>query len=229
MPKINVYLPDDLANAVRDAGIPVSSVCQRALADAVANADGPEVGTGAEPTAERLDLSRLTKRARTAVEYARTGAEGNNQTPKTVHLVGGLIGEGGNLALTVLRVLDVDPEDLITELRGLIRSRAKDRLKAGPLDDACARAVEQAVALGHNYIGCEHLLLGLIAGPDDELTAATFHGMGVDLATAQQTVTTAMAGYSYARENLSFSGLSSPIRSVLDEIRQRLARLEESR
>ena len=35
MPKINVYLPDDLANAVREAGIPVSPVCQKALAEAV--------------------------------------------------------------------------------------------------------------------------------------------------------------------------------------------------
>ena len=35
MPKINVYLPDDLAAAVRAADVPVSAVCQRALADAV--------------------------------------------------------------------------------------------------------------------------------------------------------------------------------------------------
>jgi post-segregation antitoxin (ccd killing protein) len=35
MPKINVYLPDDLAEAVRDAGVPVSAVCQRALEQAV--------------------------------------------------------------------------------------------------------------------------------------------------------------------------------------------------
>src|SRR4051812_25326943 len=35
MPKINVYLPDDLAAAVRDAQIPVSAVCQNALERAV--------------------------------------------------------------------------------------------------------------------------------------------------------------------------------------------------
>ena len=35
-PKINVYLPDDLAAEVKAAGIPVSAVCQQALADAVA-------------------------------------------------------------------------------------------------------------------------------------------------------------------------------------------------
>ena len=35
MPKINVYLPDDLAEAVRDSGCPVSAICQRALEEAV--------------------------------------------------------------------------------------------------------------------------------------------------------------------------------------------------
>src|SRR3954465_15301002 len=35
MPKINVYLPDDLAAQVKAAGIPVSPVCQQALAEAV--------------------------------------------------------------------------------------------------------------------------------------------------------------------------------------------------
>ena len=38
MPKINVYLPDDLAEAVRTARIPVSAVCQRALEDALQKA-----------------------------------------------------------------------------------------------------------------------------------------------------------------------------------------------
>ena len=35
MPKINVYLPDELAQAVKEAGVPVSAVCQRALEQAV--------------------------------------------------------------------------------------------------------------------------------------------------------------------------------------------------
>ncbi|MEV4282819.1 ATP-dependent Clp protease ATP-binding subunit, partial [Actinoplanes xinjiangensis] len=35
MPKINVYLPDDLAEAVRETGLPVSPICQRALEHAV--------------------------------------------------------------------------------------------------------------------------------------------------------------------------------------------------
>ena len=62
MPKINVYLPDDLAAAVRDAHVPVSAVCQNALERAVRDvtslratdrpppADHPGLGTFARFT-----------------------------------------------------------------------------------------------------------------------------------------------------------------------------------
>ena len=45
MPKVNVYLPDDLAAAVRDAGIPVSTVCQRALDNALRQTTALREGT----------------------------------------------------------------------------------------------------------------------------------------------------------------------------------------
>jgi ATP-dependent Clp protease ATP-binding subunit ClpC len=236
MPKINVYLPDELANAVRAAAIPVSAVCQQALADAVAQVDGPggaglgsavdpELAEGQPPT-----MARYTRRARTAVEHARAGAAEQGRPASTPHLVGGLVAEGGNLALTVLDLLDVDRDDLIAELRATIRSRrregADDQPRPGSLDDACRRALEQSLDLGHNYVGCEHLLLGLAAGPDDELTAAVLHRMGVDLHTARATVVAVLAGYDSARENLTFAGISAPIRAALADIRTRLGRLE---
>jgi hypothetical protein len=51
--------------------------------------------------------------------------------------------------------------------------------------------------------------------------------MGVDFRTAQHAVRAALSGYSYAQGNLSLSGLSAPVRSILEEIRQRLGRLEQ--
>ena len=62
-PKINVYLPDDLAAEVRSAGIPVSAVCQQALADAVAQAMTGRTATD-EVAGPTDDLSSsFTKRA----------------------------------------------------------------------------------------------------------------------------------------------------------------------
>src|SRR6266508_1603538 len=70
MPKINVYLPDELARAVRDAQVPVSAVCQVALERAVREvtaARGAEdvPVTGADAAGGLF--SRFTPRARKAV------------------------------------------------------------------------------------------------------------------------------------------------------------------
>ena len=74
-PKINVYLPDELATEVKAAGIPVSAVCQQALADAVAASQGVEV----------RGEDSLTRRAAGVVAAARESADGD---PTTVDLVG---------------------------------------------------------------------------------------------------------------------------------------------
>jgi hypothetical protein len=53
--------------------------------------------------------------------------------------------------------------------------------------------------------------------------------MGLTHESAMHGVATAMSAYSYAREALTFSGLSAPIRAALEDIRSRLVRLESSR
>jgi ATP-dependent Clp protease ATP-binding subunit ClpA len=216
VPKINVYLPDDLAAEVKAAGIPVSAVCQQALADAVAQG-----GLDDRNGPGDADLSKsFTKRAYGVVADAEKAAE----VPTTVDLVAALLDSGG-LALSVLSAADVDPEDLLDELRGRLGGRAK----AGPLEEAAERAVDQARSLGHSYVGTEHLLLGLTSGPPSELAAVTLRDMGVTHETALRGVATALSAYTYARETLTYSGLSAPIRAALEDIRSRLARLEDRR
>lgn len=219
MPKINVYLSDDLADAVRRAGIPVSTVCQRALADAVAAVDGPAAaatGAGAAPS-----LDRLTNRAQQAVAAAHALARGQHREAGSVDLVAGLVEEGHNLALTVLAALDIEPADLLDEARG--------RGGAGrPLAAVLGDAVAQALDLAHNYVGCEHLLLGLVDGPAEDPAAAALATLGLNRDAVRAAVVAALAGVTYAQATLSLTGLSAPVRSMLDEIRQRLQRLEKS-
>jgi hypothetical protein len=43
---------------------------------------------------------------------------------------------------------------------------------------------------------------------------------------AMQGVVTALSTYSYARQTLTFSGISAPLRAALEDIRSRLVRLE---
>jgi ATP-dependent Clp protease ATP-binding subunit ClpC len=222
-PKINVYLPDDLAAEVKAAGIPVSAVCQQALADAVAQAMTGE--TTADSTAAGLDLSRsFTKRAYGVLADAEKAAEQSGAQPTTVDLVAALVDSGG-LAVVVLEAADLDPHDLLDELR----ARQARGGEPGPLEEVAERAVEQARGVGHTYVGTEHLLLGLTAGSTRELARATLKDMGLTHERALRGVATALSAYTYARETLTFSGLSAPIRAALEDIRSRLVRLESSR
>ena len=219
-PKINVYLPDDLATEVKAAGIPVSAICQQALADAVAQSQGDDAppGSSGPDTLERS----FTKRAYGVLADAEKAAEAAQEKPTTVHLVSALA-ESGGLALSVLRAADIEPDDLESELQ----ARARRKGKPGDLESVAERAVEQAQGLGHSYVGTEHLLLAITAGPPRELANATLRDMGLDHERALTGVVTALSAYLYARETLTFSGISAPIRAALEDIRSRLARLEE--
>ena len=219
-PKINVYLPDDLANEVKASGIPVSAVCQQALADAVAQSQTgfpvPD-GLGSE------DLSPgFTKRAYGVVVDAEKAAEEAGAKPTTVHLMAAVV-ESNGLAVTVLSAADIVPEDVVDELRG----RAKSGGKAEALETVARRAAEQARGLEHSYVGTEHLLLAITAGSRNELAARTLREMGMTHERALQGVVTALSAYEYARETLTFSGISAPIRAALEDIRSRLVRLED--
>jgi ATP-dependent Clp protease ATP-binding subunit ClpA len=218
-PKINVYLPDDLAAEVKVSGIPVSAVCQQALADAVAASHSD--GNAASPSGHDLEHS-FTKRAYGVLADAEKAAHEAARPPTTLDLVASLV-ESGGLAVVVLEAADLDPQDLLEELV----ARQAQGGTAGPLEALAERAVEQARGLGHSYVGTEHLLLGLTGGPTRELARATLKDMGMTHESALRGVATALSAYTYARETLTFSGISAPIRAALEDIRARLGRLEE--
>jgi ClpA/ClpB-like protein/post-segregation antitoxin CcdA len=218
-PKINVYLPDDLAHEVKASGIPVSAVCQQALADAVAQS---QTGYGGAHGVTSGDLSRnFTKRAYGVLADAEKAAEKAGEDPTTVALMAAIV-ESNGLAVAVLAAADIDPEDIVEELR----ARARTDGRADALEAVADRAVEQARGLEHSYVGTEHLLLAITAGSRSELAAKTLRDMGMTHERALQGVVTALSAYEYARETLTFSGISSPIRAALEDIRSRLARLE---
>jgi ATP-dependent Clp protease ATP-binding subunit ClpA len=218
-PKINVYLPDDLASEVKASGIPVSAVCQQALADAVAAAQTD--ADAVTPSGQGLERN-FTKRAYGVLADAEKAAHASDRPPTTVDLVAALVDSGG-LAVVVLEAADLGPQDLLEELR----AREGRGGTAGPLEELAERAVEQARGVGHSYVGTEHLLLGLTGGPTRELARATLKDMGMTHESALRGVATALSAYTYARETLTFSGISAPIRAALEDVRARLARLEE--
>lgn len=228
MPKINVYLPDDLAIAVREAGIPVSAVCQRALADAVAAADGT-IGepAGADEPSSGWSPNRFTDRARKVFDLAIDAAGGRQDEVTSLQLVRALIEQGNNLALAIMRSLDIETDDVLSELRATeATARQQGEVVAATLVEVGERAARAASELGNNFIGCEHVLMGILGGPPEDPAVATLTTLGLSSAAARDAVRAALGGYSYAQGNLTLAGLSAPVRSILEEIRQRLSKIE---
>jgi hypothetical protein len=166
MPKVNVYLPDELAAAVRRAGVPLSAICQQALADAVRTASAAREAAGAlrdpgfDAAAHPEIEARMTPRLREALGRAR--ALGDPVQP--ADLLAGLSG-GDNLGVRLLQGLGAElpapappssapaGEPLLAGLSGAARG-------------VLAAALECAVEFGHAFLGCEHLALALAERTD---------------------------------------------------------------
>lgn len=245
MPKINVYLPDELAEAVKESGVPVSAICQRALEQAVRRVTAIRETTLGDtdqddPTAA---LTQFTARARTAITLGVAQArEEAAASLGTEHLLAGMLAEGQNLALQVLWAIDIDPETVRRELARQAPREAEGEGGGGRrFSQTAANALEltvtEATSLGHNYVGCEHLLLGLIAEPDGT-AGHVLRALGADYRLTRRAVTAALAGYVHLRAQTPgttpaaatadpVAALQAALTQQLQPILARLERLEQ--
>jgi ATP-dependent Clp protease ATP-binding subunit ClpC len=230
MPKINVYLPDDLATAVRDAQVPVSAVCQRALERAVRDVTSLRASdeVPADDGARSGTWARFTPRARAAL----TRAEGIARAVPhdhvgTEHVLLGIIDEGGNLAVKVLETLEIEVPDLRAELVASMSAPTEAVEGHLPFTPLAKRALEattkESLTLLHNYIGCEHLLLGLLA-TEKGLASQVLRRMGVELVTTRRAVVTALTGFMHAQFQ---AGPKPADPDPLQQILRRLDAIEE--
>lgn len=225
MPKVNVYLSDDLAAAVKAAGIPVSTVCQRALEDALRFATALREGSSDPSPLGAEHGAGFTARLASALTHA-FNRPGEGQAVTTAHLALGLLDEGENLAVRILSTLDIEADDLRVELEAATGSEPEADAAAAELpqlDDSGREVLrlmgEEAVRLGSNFVGCEHLLLGIVAEPAGA-GGRVLRSMGVEVTVARRAVKTALAGFVHARTK---DGASS---ANLDRVVERLDRIE---
>jgi ATP-dependent Clp protease ATP-binding subunit ClpC len=149
MPKVNVYLPDDLADAVRETGVPVSKVCQRALEQAVRDVRSTKIeGVAIVPTFERF-----TNRARTVVRLSGDHATREGVDLGSEHVLLGLVEEGEGVGARALAALGVTTE--------AVSASADKRSSTADGSGVYRQALHEALKLGHNYIGTEHMALGM--------------------------------------------------------------------
>lgn len=239
MPKINVYLPDDLAEAVRLSGVPVSAVCQRALEDAVRRVTAIRSAVVGELTDEGLAdrLPHFTARARTVVRLAGELARAEESTIiHSGHLLRGILDEGKNMALLVLSSMDIEADRLSQDLAGqTVAEEAGDSSDARQVSAAAANALElsvtEATSLGHNFVGCEHLLLGLASEPDGR-AGLVLRGRGAEPKAIRRAILAALAGYAQGKlaptspGGASATAMADTVRTELRPLLERIERLE---
>ncbi len=113
-------------------------------------------------------FNRFTERARKVIVYAKEEAKRfNHDYIGTEHLLLGLIREGEGVAAAVLQKLGLDLETIRLEVEKLVQAGPTTQVVGDiPFTPRSKKALElsaeEARALGHNYIGTEHLLLGLV-------------------------------------------------------------------
>jgi ATP-dependent Clp protease ATP-binding subunit ClpA len=239
MPKINIYLPDDLAEAVREANVPVSAVCQRALEQAVRRVTAIREATLSD--LEHADLSarfpHVTKRALTTIKLGIEQARwAHAPGVGSAHLLVGILAEGAGLALHILRAMEIDPDRVTRELATQTeteRGEGGAQRFSAPAAAALELAAGEATALGHNYVGTEHLLLGLIAEPDG-VAGQVLRSLGAELRLTRRAVTAALAGYVHLQSQTGAApaagggeALAGLLEKALEPLVKRIERLEE--
>jgi ATP-dependent Clp protease ATP-binding subunit ClpC len=113
-------------------------------------------------------FERFTERARQVVVLAQDEARGlKHNYIGTEHLLLGLLREEEGLAARVLESLDITLEEVRNQVSRIV-GRGDEPLVTGqiPFTPRAKKVLElslrEAMALGHNYIGTEHILLGVV-------------------------------------------------------------------
>ena len=142
---------------------------------------------------DSADFSRFTQRARSVLAAAaRIAASGGAEQVDAAHLAAGLLSEPGGLAAKAIHGSGLRDEQVLAAL-GLQSAAAGGDADAEALRQlrftdagraALRETVKAALRLGHNYVGTEHLLLGIFVADGDAARALT--GLGLTAERAEQ-------------------------------------------
>ena len=144
-------------------------------------------------------FERFTDRARRVVVLAQDEARGlKHNYIGTEHLLLGLISEGEGVAAKALETMGIKGEAVRASVIEIIGEGEKPVEGHIPFTPRAKRVFElslrEALQLGHNYIGTEHLLLGLL-NEGEGVAAQVLTKQGADLAQVRQTVIQMLSGY----------------------------------
>ena len=144
-------------------------------------------------------FERFTERARRVVVLAQEEARLlKHNYIGTEHLLLGLIHEGEGVAAKALESLGVSLEGVREDVEAIIGRGSEVPAGQMPFTPRAKKVLElslrEAIQLGHNYIGTEHILLGLVR-EGEGVAAQVLQKLGADLERVRRSVLTLLAGY----------------------------------
>ncbi len=162
---------------------------------------------------------RFTDRARKVMQLASQASQRyNHEYIGTEHILLGLVKEGSGVGANVLKNLDIDLRKICRELEKLVLP-GPHLCQLGKLPQTprakkvIEYSIEEARNLNHNYVGTEHLLLGLLR-EEEGVAAQVLMNLGLNLDTVRSEVL-----------NLLGQPASPPAREVLRRLRAEERRL----
>jgi ATP-dependent Clp protease ATP-binding subunit ClpC len=155
-------------------------------------------------------FERFTDRARRAVVLAQEEARLlNHNYIGTEHILLGLLRGEEGVAAIALKTLGVSLEATrlrVEEIIGEGREMPPGHIPFTPrAKKVLELSLREALQLGHNYIGTEHILLGLIR-EDEGVAAQVLKELGADLDRVRQTIIQLLSGYAAGSEWPSVEG-----------------------
>ncbi|MGC0143080.1 ATP-dependent Clp protease ATP-binding subunit [Pseudactinotalea sp. Z1732] len=173
-------------------------------------------------------FERFTDRARRVVVLAQEEARMlNHNYIGTEHILLGLIHEGEGVAAKALESLSISLEAVRQQVQEIIGEGQQAPSGHIPFTPRAKKVLElslrEALQLGHNYIGTEHILLGLIR-EGEGVAAQVLTKLGADLNRVRQQVIQLLSGYQ-GKEAVSTGGPSEGTPSgsaVLDQFGRNL-------
>jgi ATP-dependent Clp protease ATP-binding subunit ClpC len=184
-------------------------------------------------------FERFTDRARRVVVLAQEEARLlNHNYIGTEHILLGLLNEGEGIAAQALESLDIDLASVREEVVKIIGQGQQSPSGHIPFTPRAKKVLElslrEALQLGHNYIGTEHILLGLIR-EGEGVAAQVLQQLGAELQKVRQTVIQLLSGPGGSEEQqpqAAGSGgreSSSSGSTVLDQFGQNLTQAARDR
>ncbi len=143
------------------------------------------------------DFTGFTPRAQKVISILAAQEARRLSSPEILpeHIFLGLVREGEGFGIKALRRLGVDIEDLKREVETTIRLKSSQIFILGKLPQSTRfkniinLAKEEALEIGHNYIGTEHILLALCSEPENAAILPVFlKNRGIDVAILRQEI-----------------------------------------